>query len=56
MDRTTALAGHPPTEALPDTHRQHSRLVRSRLVEAGLHDGATWRVSPTPFLLAPAAE
>lgn len=54
MDRTTALAGHPPTGLLPDTHREHSRRVRSRLVEAGLHDGATWRVSPTPFLLAPA--
>ncbi len=54
MDRTTALAGHPPTEFVPDTHREHSRRVRSRLVEAGLHDGATWRVSPTPFLLTPA--
>lgn len=54
MDRTTALAGHQPTEVLPDTSREHSRRVRSRLVEAGLHDGATWRVSPTPFLLTPA--
>jgi hypothetical protein len=54
MDRTTARAGHPPTDLLPDTHREHSRRVRSRLVEAGLHDGATWRVSPTPFLLTPA--
>lgn len=54
MDRTTALAGPPPTESLPDIHRAHSRRVRSRLVEAGLHDGATWRVSPTPFLLTPA--
>lgn len=54
MDRTTALAGHPPTEVLPDTHRAHSRRVRSRLVEAGLHDGATWRISPTPFLLTSA--
>lgn len=56
MDRTTALAGQPPTELLPDIprSREHSRRVRSRLVEAGLHDGATWRVSPTPFLLAPA--
>ena len=54
MDRTTALAGPPPTDVLPDTHREHSRRVRSRLVEAGLHDGATWRVSPTPFLLTPA--
>ncbi len=54
MDCTTAPAGHPPTERLPDTHREHSRRVRSCLVEAGLHDGATWRVSPTPFLLAPA--
>jgi len=54
MDRTTALAGHPPTELLLDTHRAHSRRVRSRLVEAGLHDGATWRISPTPFLLTSA--
>ncbi len=54
MDRTTALAGHPPTELLPDTHRAHSRRVRARLVEAGLHDGATWRISPTPFLLTSA--
>ncbi len=54
MDRTTALAGHPPTEVLPDTHREHSRRVRSRLVEASLQDGNTWRVSPTPFLLTSA--
>ncbi len=54
MDRTTALAGPPPTELLPDISREHGRRVRSRLVEAGLHDGATWRVSPTPFLLTSA--
>lgn len=54
MDRTTALAGHPPTELLLDTRREYSRRVRSRLVETGLHDGATWRVSPTPFLLTSA--
>ena len=54
MDRTTALAGHPPTELLPDTSREHSRRIRARLVEAGLHDGNTWRISPTPFLLTSA--
>ena len=54
MDRTTALVGHPPTELLPDTHRDDGRRVRSCLVDAGLHDSATWRVSPTPFLLTPA--
>jgi len=53
MDRTAALAGPPPVELLPDTRREHSRRVRARLMEAGLHDGATWRVSPTPFLLTP---
>ncbi len=54
MDPTTALAGHPPTELLPDRQREHSRRVRTRLVESGLHDGTTWRISPTPFPLAPA--
>jgi hypothetical protein len=54
MDRTTAPAGHPPTELLPDTSREHGRRVRARLIEAGLHDGNTWRVSPSPFLLTPA--
>ncbi|TAL11470.1 MAG: hypothetical protein EPO02_04550 [Nitrospirae bacterium] len=39
---------------LPDIAREHSRRVRARLIEAGLHDGATWRVSPAPFLLTPA--
>ena len=52
MDRTTTLAGHPPTDLLHDASREHSRQVRARLIEAGLHDGATWRVSPTPFLLS----
>lgn len=54
MDCTTAPAGHAPTERCSDRHREHSRRVRSRLIEAGLHDGVTWRVSPTPFVLAPA--
>src|SRR5712692_3520222 len=54
MDPTTALAGHPPTELLPDRQREHSRRVRTGLVEAGLHDGATWRISPTPFPLSSA--
>ena len=43
-----------PTELLPATSREHSRRVRTRLMEAGLHDGATWRISPTPFLLTSA--
>jgi hypothetical protein len=54
MERETTLPGSPPTELLPATSREHSRRVRTRLMEAGLHDGATWRISPTPFLLAPA--
>ncbi len=54
MERATTLPGSPPTELLPETSREHSRRVRARLMEAGLHDGATWRISPTPFLLTPA--
>ncbi len=54
MERVTTLPGSPPTELLPELSREHSRRVRTRLMEAGLHDGATWRISPTPFLLTPA--
>src|SRR3989441_10199230 len=53
MERVPTLPGSPPTELLPETSREHSRRVRTRLMEAGLHDGATWRISPTPFLLPP---
>jgi hypothetical protein len=34
--------------------RSQSQQVRARLVAAGLHTGATWRISPTPFLLSDA--
>src|SRR5438270_11467876 len=51
MERAPTLPGSPPTELLPATSREHSRHVRTRLMEAGLHDGATWRISPAPFLL-----
>src|SRR3989441_883443 len=54
MERATTLPSSPPTELLPATSREHSRRVRTRLMEAGLHDGATWRISPTPFLLTSA--
>jgi len=54
MERATTLPGSPPTELLPEISREHSRRVRTRLMEAGLHDGATWRISPTPFLVTPA--
>src|SRR5256712_6512657 len=54
MERASPLPGSPPTELLPATSREHSRRVRTRLMEAGLHDGATWRISPTPFLLTSA--
>src|SRR5438093_1187404 len=54
MERVPTLPGSPPTELLPETSREHSRRVRTRLMEAGLHDGATWRISPTPFLLTSA--
>src|SRR3989442_1970939 len=54
MERATTLPASPPTELLPATSREHSRRVRTRLMEAGLHDGATWRISPTPFLLTSA--
>src|SRR2546427_13301509 len=54
MERASPLPGPPPTELLPATSREHSRRVRTRLMEAGLHDGATWRISPTPFLLTSA--
>src|SRR5881396_2337285 len=54
MERASPLPGSPPTELLPATSREHSRRVRTCLMEAGLHDGATWRISPTPFLLTSA--
>src|SRR5437667_16367 len=54
MERVPTLPGSPPTGLLPETSREHSRRVRTRLMEAGLHDGATWRISPTPFLLTSA--
>src|SRR5438552_15355404 len=54
MERASPLPGSPPTELLPATSREHSRRVRTRLMEAGLHDGATWRISPAPFLLTSA--
>src|SRR5438132_791407 len=54
MERASPLPGAPPTELLPATSREHSRRVRTRLMEAGLHDGATWRISPSPFLLTSA--
>src|SRR5213594_726774 len=54
MERASPLPSSPPTELLPATSREHSRRVRTRLMEAGLHDGATWRISPTPFLLTSA--
>src|SRR2546430_13017948 len=50
MERETTLPAPPPTELLPATSREHSRRVRTRVMEAGLHDGPTWRISPTPFL------
>src|SRR5207237_1772907 len=54
MERAPTLPGSPPTELLPAASREHSRRVRALLMEAGLHDGATWRISPTPFLLTSA--
>src|SRR2546425_12411588 len=54
MERVPTLPGSPPTELLPETSREHSRRVRTRLMESGLHDGATWGISPTPFLLTSA--
>src|SRR5207245_4859138 len=54
MERVPTLPGSPPTELLPEMSREHSRRVRTRLMETGLHDGATWRISPTPFLLTSA--
>lgn len=55
MDVTsTTLAGAPPRDLLPASAREHSRRVREHLRTEGLHDDATWRVSPIPFLLSPA--
>src|SRR5436309_14679332 len=54
MERASPLPGSPPTELLPATSREHSRRVRTRLMEPGLHDGATRRISPSPFLLTSA--
>src|SRR2546428_2257812 len=54
MERVPTLPGSPPTELLPETSCEHSCRVRTRLMETGLHDGATWRISPTPFLLTSA--
>lgn len=54
MDRPTTLDGDTPPVPASDTAREHGRRVRAHLVSAGLHDGATFRVSPTPFLLSPA--
>lgn len=55
MDVTsTTLAGVPPCDLIPTSAREHSRRVRDHLRVEGLHDGATWRVSPTPFLLSAA--
>jgi hypothetical protein len=39
---------------VPTSAREHSRRVRDHLRVEGLHDGTTWRVSPTPFLLSAA--
>lgn len=52
MDRSTTLAGDPLHGSATDAAREHSRCIRDRLKGEGLHDGVTWRVSPTPFLLA----
>ncbi len=54
MDRPTTLDGDTPPVPAPDAAREHGRRVRAHLVSAGLHDGTTWRVSPTPFLLTSA--
>src|SRR5256712_2505735 len=54
MERVPTLPGSPPTELLPETSCEHSCRVRTRLMETGLHDGATWRIPPTLFLLASA--
>lgn len=55
MDVTsTTLVGISPRDSLPTSAREHSRRIRGHLQSEGLHEGATWRVSPTPFLLSPA--
>src|SRR2546421_12038803 len=55
MEREPTPLGPPPPELLPEPPREHGRRARTRLMEAGLHDGATWRISPTPFPLPSAA-
>ncbi len=57
MDRSTIpgdpLTGNPPHGLLTDTARDNSRRIRDHLKNEGLFDGATWRISPIPFLLTP---
>src|SRR5438445_1355887 len=54
MGSAPTLTGSRPTEWRRESCRAHSRRVRTRIMEAGLHDGGTWRISPTPLLLTSA--
>ena len=52
MNPPTTVPGIPSSGLSADNAREHSQTVRARLVGDGLHNGTTWRVSPTPFLLS----
>ncbi len=52
MNPPTTVAGPIPPVLYPETAREHSRAIRARLSAGGLDSGATWRISPIPFLLS----
>ena len=51
MDSTPTLSAAPFGISAPNAS-EHARYVRQRLISAHLHDGATWRIAPTPFRLS----
>ena len=52
MNPPTTVVGPTPPGLYPATARKHGRAVRAGLSAGGLDSGATWRISPTPFLLS----
>ncbi len=52
MNPPTTVAGPLSAGLYPEAPREHSRAISARLSAAGLDSGATWRISPVPFLLS----
>jgi hypothetical protein len=53
MNPPTTVVGPLRPGLYPGSSREHSRVISARLSAGGLDSGATWRISPLPFLLSP---